>query len=386
MSKTKVAIAKCGSYVPAEVGAAVDTLLARLGGIEKFVKPGMRVFVKPNLLLAASPNKACTTHPEVLIAVIKRLQAAGAEVSFGDLPGGFHAGSTRNVHRTCEMTQVAEATGAELVTIEKHGFKEIVIPGAKKMKRIHAPLRLDEADVIVNVCKIKTHMQTMMTGAMKNMFGMTTTQDRIVAHRFSGYRDFSEALVDIYSGLPKPSLNIADAVIGMEGTGPSQGRPVKLGYLLGSEDAVALDTVAAAAIGFRPEEIAMIESARRRGVGTARLQDIEITGDSLDSVKKRVRRPSSAVFMMMPVLTNPFNELTKVQPYIAAKECKACKKCAEVCPGNAISFPKHSGVIDERRCILCYCCHEICPYSAVELKKPILVKLAERFISHESRK
>jgi uncharacterized protein (DUF362 family)/NAD-dependent dihydropyrimidine dehydrogenase PreA subunit len=379
VSKAKVAIEKCGTYGPAAVGAAMDALLARLGGIEKFVKPGMRVFVKPNLLLAVAPNKACTTHPEILIAVIRRLQKAGAEVSFGDLPGGFHAGSTRNVHQVCEMSRVAEATGAELVTLEKHGFKLVNIPGAKKMKQIHAPRRLYQADAIINVCKLKTHMQAMMTCAVKNMFGMTTTQDRLIAHRFSSYRDFSEALVDIYSGLPKPALNIADAVIGMEGTGPTQGTPVKLGYLLGSADAVALDAVAAAAIGFQAHEIWTLEVARRRGIGTARLQDIEIVGERLEAVKKKVKRPSSAIFMLMPFVTNPFNELTKVRPYIIRADCEACKKCAEVCPGKAITFPDRAGVIDNNRCLLCFCCHEICPYGAVDIKRPFLVKIAERF-------
>jgi len=81
----------------------------------------------------------------------------------------------------------------------------------------------------------------------------------------------------------------------------------------------------------------------------------------------------------MPVLTNPFNEMTKVRPYIVRNKCKACKKCAEVCPGAAIDFPRKYGLIDDKRCILCFCCHEICPYDAVDIKKPLLVHIAERF-------
>ena len=379
MAKKIVSLVRCESYDTETVRAALGELLGHLGGIEKFVSPGMKALVKPNLLLAAAPAKACTTNPEFLIEVIRRLQAAGAKVSFGDLPGGFYAGGTARVHEATAMTRVAEATGAELVTLEKFGFKEVKIHGGKKVKLIHAPRYLDEVDAIVNVCKLKTHSQTMMTCALKNTFGLTTQQDRLLAHRHSRYADFAEALVDIYSALPKPALNIADAVIGMEGAGPSQGSPVKLGFLLASADAVALDTVAASAIGFQPREIGTIEAARRRGFDATRLSEIELRGAPLDSVRKKVKRPPSALFMLMPLIATPFNELTKVRPYVVRDKCKACKKCAEVCAGDAITFPGKYAAIDDRRCVLCFCCHEICPYGAVDIKKPLLVTLAERF-------
>jgi ferredoxin len=269
-------------------------------------------------------------------------------------------------------------TGAELVTLEKFGFKQIDIPDGKKVKMIHAPRYLDEVDAIVNVCKLKTHMQTMMTCALKNWFGLTTQQDRLLAHKNTRYEDFAEALVDIYSALPKPALSIADAVIGMEGTGPSQGLPVKLGFMLASDDAIALDTVAATAIGFQPREIGTIEAARRRGYCATRMREIELLGAPLESVKKKIKRPSSAIFMLMPVLTNPFNELTKVRPYVIRDKCKVCKKCAEVCAGDAITFPGKYALINDKKCVLCFCCHEICPYDAVDIKKPLLVKIAEK--------
>ncbi|MFA6449060.1 MAG: DUF362 domain-containing protein [bacterium] len=378
MEKKTVSIGKCETYNPETVRAALEAMIGRLGGVGKFVKPGMKVLVKPNLLMASAPARACTTNPEFLIEVIKLLQEAGAIVSFGDLPGGFYAGGTARVHEATAMTRVAEATGAELVTLEKFGFKQIDIPDGKKIKAIHAPRYLDEVDAIVNVCKLKTHMQTMMTCALKNWFGLTTQQDRLLAHKNTSYVDFGEALVDIYSALPKAVLNICDAVVGMEGTGPSQGAPVKLGFALASGDAVALDTVAAVAIGFQPREISTIEAARRRGYCATRLREIEIAGDSLESITKKVKRPSSAIFMLMPMLTGPFNELTKVRPYVIDKKCKACGKCAEVCAGDAITFPKKTALISDKKCVLCFCCHEICPFDAVDIKKPFLVSIAER--------
>lgn len=376
MARSVVALKRCSSYAPEAVDAALCSLLGELGGIERFIRPGARIFVKANLLLAAEPDRACTTHPEVLIATIKSLQRAGADVSFGDLPGGFHVGNTQKIHETTMMSRVAEATGARLVVLEKYGFKRIEIPDAKFIDHIHVPKYLDETDGVVSVSKLKTHMQTLLTGAVKNLFGLTTTQDRLRAHKLSRYSDFAEAVVDIFSALP-PVLNIIDAVVGMEGTGPSQGTPVRLGFLVGSADAVAADTVAAVATGFHPREIGTIEAARRRGLGAARMGDIELRGDSPDSVKKKIRRPSTAVLLLMPVLAAPFTDLTKVRPVIEPVKCENCKKCAEVCPAQAIHFSEKSGKIDDGRCMMCFCCHEICPHGAVGLKKPIIVKIAE---------
>jgi uncharacterized protein (DUF362 family)/NAD-dependent dihydropyrimidine dehydrogenase PreA subunit len=376
MPRSIVAIEKCNSYQPETVDKAVGALFDELGGIERFVKPGARVFVKPNLLLAAPPDDACTTHPQILIATIEKLQRIGAQVSFGDLPGGFHIGGTRKIHEKSQMTRVAEATGARLVVLEQFGFKTISVPGAKFMKEIHVPKFLDDIDAIVNVGKLKTHMQTVITGAVKNTFGFVTSQDRILAHSHSRRPDFAEAIVDIFSALT-PALNVVDAVVGMEGTGPSQGKPVRLGFLIGSADAVAADAVGAHAMGYKPGEIHTTEAAGRRGLGASRLQDIEIRGATLNSIVKKVKRPSTAVFVMAPILTDSFNELTKIKPYIAAGRCVECKMCAEVCPADAVRFSGKTGRIDDRRCILCYCCHEVCPHGAVKLNKPILVRLAE---------
>ena len=179
MKKSSVALVKCGSYEPGEVAAAVGGITGLLGGLGSFAGPGKRVFVKPNLLMASPPDRACTTHPEVLIAVIRILQESGARVSFGDLPGGFHVGGIKKIHEATGMAQVAEATGAALVRLEEHGFRKADIPGARRLKHIHIPKFLDEVDALVSVSRLKTHMQTLLTGAVKNLFGIAASQDRI---------------------------------------------------------------------------------------------------------------------------------------------------------------------------------------------------------------
>jgi len=376
MNKPEVAIAKCVNYEKRTVAAAMQEVFDSLGGLDKFVAPGSRVFVKPNLLMASAPEKACTTHPQVLIDIIGRLQDMDCEVAFGDLPGSFYVANTKRVLRVSEMERVAGETGAEMVVLESHGFKEVDVPDGVKMKLLHVPEYLDGFDTIVNVCKVKTHMQSLFTGAVKNMFGLVTTQDRIVAHRNSKYMDFAEALVDIFSVF-QPALNVADGVVGMEGTGPSQGTPVKLNFLAASADAVALDSVAATLMGIKPREVGTIEAARKRGLGAGRMWDIELKGGPVGRFTKKVKRPSTAVFRLLPVVSGAMTEMTTIRPKINGDRCKKCDTCVAACPNDAIRTSGKHYWIDDARCLVCFCCHELCPHDAVELKKPLLVKMAE---------
>lgn len=380
MDKSRVVVSRCGSYDADLVKAAVDGLIYGLGGLESHLKPGMKVLVKPNLLLAAEPEKAITTHPAVLTEIIKRLMDFGCKVVFGDLPGGFHVANTRKVHKMCGMEDVQKDTGAELAILEKYGFSEREILDGVILKMVHVSKLLDEVDAIVNVCKVKTHMQSKYTGAVKNMFGMVTTQDRIVAHRHAGLEDFSNALLDIFS-VVTPVLNFADGIVGMEGTGPSQGSPVELGFLAASADAVALDTVIVTIMGMNPREIGTIEAARKRNIGAARMRNIELMGDPIEPLIKKIKKPAGAISALMPILSSQLTEMFTVTPRIIKSECKKCRTCVEVCPNNAISFSGNYFEIHESRCLKCFCCHEMCPHDAVELKKPLVVKLAEKLFN-----
>lgn len=373
--KSDVSFVKCASYDPDVVADALESALEPLGGMESFVRRGQKVFLKVNLLLAAAPETARTTHPAVVEAVIRSVQAAGAEVFFGDLSGGFQAGGVKKIHEMCGMNAVAENTGATLVMLEKHGFRARPIPGGKKLTEIHTPKFLDDMDVLINLPKLKTHMQSMYTGAVKNMFGFLASRDRTAAHLFSRYSDFSNVLADIYSAVT-PDLHIMDAVVGMEGTGPSQGKPVKLGWMLASADGVAMDAVAEAAAGFRPGEVLSTHYTAKRGLGEADLKRITIHGLSLSRVRRSLKRPSPAVFSVLSMFGGMFTESSQIRTRINTSACKKCRRCVEVCPVDAISEGDRF-VIDEKKCILCYCCHEMCEYGAVELKKPFLMKLME---------
>ena len=117
------------------------------------------------------------------------------------------------------------------------------------------------------------------TGAIKNMYGIIPYGFRCSFHReYPKSEDFGRMLVDIFSCAP-PRLNIMDAVYAMEGEGPSAGSPKNIGLILASSDAVAMDAVAAKIIGLNPMQIHTTKNAAERGLGTARIEEMEILGE-----------------------------------------------------------------------------------------------------------
>ena len=117
-----VSIARCESYAADQVQTAVKAALAPLGGIEKFVRPGMRVLLKPNLLAAASRERAVTTHPAVVQAVAELVQEVGGVVLIGDSPAG-PIKNTYRLWREAGMRDVAEKVGADLVLFDGVAWK-----------------------------------------------------------------------------------------------------------------------------------------------------------------------------------------------------------------------------------------------------------------------
>ena len=162
--KTPVALARCDDYDPGKVFAAVRRSVDLLGGIGSFIKPGERVLIKPNLLKGSHPDNAVTTHPEIVRAVIRLVRQAGAKALVGDSPG---IGDLRKVAERSGILAVIEQEGAILA-----GFDEAVsVKGHGRFQRFEIARAAREADAIINLPKFKTHGMTVLTGAVKNLFG-----------------------------------------------------------------------------------------------------------------------------------------------------------------------------------------------------------------------
>ncbi len=271
----KVSIIRCASYDEAAVASALIELLAPLGGIGAYVKPGDRVLLKPNLLTAKPPEAAVTTHPALVTAVCRLVRNAGGIPSVGDCSGVILVGA-ETIWENTGIKAAAEAAGAGMVSLESGGYT------------IKAGIPVSSAalgyDLIINLPKFKTHCLTGISGAVKNLFGLVPGMYKTRLHAENpGRREFAEMLLKIY-GTFVPALNIMDGITGMEGDGPSAGNPCYVGMLLASDEAIALDTVMSSLMGIVPGRVVLLELAAEQGLPGANLCEIELFAPALEGL------------------------------------------------------------------------------------------------------
>ena len=368
---SEVSIVKCDSYDQALVDKAMQDSIRNIGGLEQYVKPGISVHVKPNLLTAKPPDKGATTHPSLVRNVVKQVQKLGGVVTIGDSPAGISRPIEEYWEKT-GMASIASETGAQLVRFEKNAVVERKINGASYF----IAKAIAEADLVINMSKLKTHNLTLFTGAIKNMFGSIPGFKKSEYHKQAPkVAEFSKIIVDIFQAT-RPQLNIMDAVEIMEGSGPSAGPVKKLGLILTSSDAVALDSIAAKILGFEDGEILTTEEAFRRGIGEKSVENIITLGCSLEKLENReFVLPSNRYLGYIPTsLVKIMGKFLWVRPYPDEKRCERCGACIEVCPTKAMAPKDGFPIIDYKKCISCFCCDEACPHNAIDQKASWLVR------------
>jgi len=299
----QVALVRCPDYEPNRVSDALDRALAPFGGLGavggfgRSISRGSRVLVKPNFLRAAPAERAVSPHPEVVRALLVRLLDLGARVRIGDSPA---FGTARGVARATGILEVANDLGIPIVELRKPGL--VVTPRPESL-RLQIDREVLDSDAVVNLCKLKNHQQMGMTGAVKNLFGCITGKRKPAWHLRLGDRhnDFADMLLEVYRAVA-PVINVCDGILAMEGNGPGDGDPRKLGVLLAAEDGVALDTVAAQIVGYPLEDLRILKAARDRQLGCASPDAINIVGDcALEAVQVHDWLPPEP----LPIFFNP---------------------------------------------------------------------------------
>jgi len=357
-----VSVVACADYELNGVRAAVTAAVDLLGGIVRFVQPGMRVLLKPNLLMATDLERAVTTHPAVVRVMAELVRGAGGEVLIGDSPAGpLHA--YHRVWSASGMAEVAHQTGARLIPFESVAWKQV------QGRDYFIARPVTEVDLVINLPKLKTHTLTRYTGAVKNLFGVVPgTRKRELHLHAPGGREFAEVLVDVLE-LVRPGLTLMDGVIGQEGNGPGPGgTPRPYGCILASTDPVALDCVATQAMGYRQGEVWHLAQAATRHLGEADPARIRVEGDGRALDFGSVDIPSERWYSRMPAwLSAPIERIVQVRPHLDTTACIGCGACVEVCPRQIITLEEAGQPprFDLEQCIGCLCCAEVCPQGAI---------------------
>lgn len=378
-----VSIVRCASYDEAEVSAAMQAVLEPVGGLD-WVRPGMKIAIKANLVTFMKPESAATTHPSVLIALVRMLKERGAEVVVGDSPGGlYNAAFVNRVYAATGMKLVEQA-GAQLNRnfAEAHAdFSE-----AKVAKEFTYTAWLDDADAIIDFCKLKSHGMMSMSAAVKNLFGTIPGTLKPEYHfKYPDERDFADMLVDLNEYF-KPRLAIADAVVGMEGNGPTAGEPRQIGALMASASTYKLDLVCAEVIGVTMNDVPTIRAAHERGLCASSSAELKIAGDLEDIKIPDFKNILSHRGLQFQGSGSVISKLTgKVigmalssKPDAVKSDCVGCGVCAGICPAHAIEIRDKLPRIERKKCIRCFCCQEFCPKGAMIVKRPPIARLLNR--------
>lgn len=379
-----VALAACKSYDDAEVSAALETVLAAAGGLD-WVRPKMRIVLKLNLVSAMKPEQAATVHPAIVCALVRQLLARGAQVILGDSPGGLY--NAAHMQRVYDTTGLCAAQEFGAILNRDFSVCSVTYPEAVQAKSFTATAYLQNAEAIIDVCKLKTHGMMGMTNAVKNFFGIIPgTMKPEYHYKYPKIDDFSDLLVDLCEYC-KPRLTICDAVVGMEGNGPTQGTPRPIGCLMAAQNPHMLDLVACSLIGLRPEQVPTLQAAQRRGLCPENAQSIRVLGDpAAFAVSDFKTVPSQASVFFRSGGKGPISKLCDsvlfhlLTPYpkLAAQHCVGCEKCAKLCPAKAITMQNGKPHIDRKACIHCFCCQEFCPKGAMQVGRNALMRLLEK--------
>lgn len=370
--RSQVSIVRCEGYEQSLVLERVKKSVDLLGGIGRFIKPQSRVLVKPNLLLAKEPETGVTTHPEVVRAVVRILKEINCRIFVGDGPSvwGKYAEDVDGVYERSGIKRLCEEEGVDLVKFNQRRWRG----------KFPLTAWLDNCDCLVNIPKFKTHGLTILTAGIKNLFGLVSGTYKTELHKkYFDRAEFAKIIVDIYNEA-KPTLNVVDGIIAMEGDGPgTSGTLRNLGLVFCGDDCVAIDSVLAYIMGIRPEDVLTTKEAAKRSLGVADIISIEILGEKLEDIKERpfiLPRTDVSLSRKFPAFLVKFiTRFVRYQPKMVHNRCILCGACVGVCPGKAISITGGKTVVDYRKCISCFCCQESCPVKAIETRKSLLARI-----------
>ena len=364
---------------PEAIHQAVRQALHATPAFDEAVRPGRRVFLKVNLVTNASRDDGICTDPEVVRAVIEEVLARGATPIVGDNPA---VASTKSVLKSSGIGAVVESFGLEVPDLSETAT--LRCDRAERFNAFEVSRAILDADVLINLPKLKTHSLTYMSMAMKNLFGLIPGTRKARWHVRAPHADLMATLfADLYSGVVdhftapgRGLIHLCDGVIALEGDGPGHGGKARfLGAILASSDGVALDRVGVDIAGLDFKRLSTLRQATRRNLGEGHLDRIEISGAAIcDFDGIALEEPAGGGMRIEGLgarLANQrwLRDLMIDHPELSSDLCVGCRRCADICPVSAITFvgegPKSRPTFDKRPCIRCYCCAEVCPKGAI---------------------
>ena len=326
---------------------------------------GKKVLLKPNVLRSSEAKEGIVTNPAVLRAVVEKVETMKpASIIVGDNPGLFNYGANEECFKITGLMEAAKGYYQNIGNdSRKVEFNHKFMPTASVSQAVM------DADVVISLPKFKTHGLTVITGAIKNSFGILPGAQKAKLHKESGGPvRFQELLVDVFR-LRVPELFIMDAVVGMEGNGPASPDLRDIGLILASDNAVAMDAVVATMMGLEPGGLRILQKAKEVGLGDYDLSTIEVIGELKPLPDFKLPPFSGEVLLQNEAIQTLIRNRTRMRPQADPELCTSCGTCIDQCTVSALSMGDDNlPRVDADTCISCFCCQELCPEKAITLK------------------
>ncbi len=313
---------------------------------------------------SSEAKEGVVTHPAVLRAVVDKVETlAPASLVVGDNPGLHNYGANEESFTKTGLMEAAKGYYQNIGTDSlKVGFNPDFMPFVSVSRVVM------EADIIISLPKFKTHGLTVMTGAIKNSYGILPGAQKAMLHKAAGSPGrFHEMVVDVFR-LRVPDLFLVDAVVGMEGNGPASADLRDIGLILASDNAVAVDAVIATMMGCDPSRLRFLQKARELGLGDFDIKRIEIVGELAKIPDFKLPPLGGEAVIDSDVIQALIHDRTVLRPQVDPDLCTGCGTCIDQCPVSALSMGDSLPVVTPGVCITCFCCQEMCPEKAMMLK------------------
>jgi len=334
------------------------------------IRDKSRVLIKPNLLAPAQPGKAILTHPLIVRAAAEYVLQKGGLPLISDSPA---MGTFERVMKESGIKEALKGLDVECREFKRSASVDVGPP----FNKIEIAEDAINADLVINLPKLKTHAQMLLTLGIKNLFGCVVGLRKPEWHFRTGVdrEMFARLLVRIYRAV-SPGVTLLDGVLAMEGQGPGKGgRPRHLGILVAGTDALAVDITVCRMLGLAPETLLTNRMASETGPATGILVDGEMP------VIKDFRFPEITPLVFGPRSLHGFMRRHLVQrPVCDDSLCRSCGECSKYCPARAITAENHKLRFDYDACIRCYCCLEVCPHGAIRAVETLYGRITRKLL------
>jgi len=369
----KVVFAECRTYSPVEVLAVTQRIFEALEAGLLFRRTE-KVLIKPNFLLPSGDEIPVTTNSQVLLALCRLLLDLGCRVAIGESPG---IGTLAACIAKKGLGEPLKKMGVSVVEFTRP--EPVLLPEGRIVKSVPVAAELKDFDAVISAAKLKTHCQFYFTGCVKNLYGCLPGLLKPEYHlRFAETERLSRFFLDVHDAV-KPRLGFMDAVVGMEGEGPSsRGRAKPAGFLSASKDCAALDIETMKAVSLSPALVPYLKE--RLGRPGAEVINLGKTAKIVFDPPTRMESVLSTV-PFPGMLKNALKYLVVPVPVFSAPPvCKLCGNCQKICPAQPKAALIEKGRVRFRRryCISCFCCFEMCPHKAIKLSQPFLMRYWRR--------